>query len=158
MKIPDHVVCSAPTSYWGISNDINFDIWNVVPKDVLSIFIGIKIVLTSCKSQYIHIFHRVIEAVAVAVVVLGVVGSLNERVGAEEAAHGGVVEPGVHVHQAEPRQVLVAGVAAPQQQIGLSIGAVWLQCLRVAQKSLAYRILFFQNHISLTLTPMVMLR
>ena len=74
-------------------------------------------------SIVINIPQRVVEAVAVAVVVLGVVGGLHQRVGRQEAAHGGVVQAGVHVQQAEPRQVLVTGVAAPQQQVGLRIEA-----------------------------------
>jgi len=49
---------------------------------------------------------------------------LHERVGAEEAAQGRVVQPGVHVHQAEPGQVLVAGVAPPEEQQGLASGRV----------------------------------
>lgn len=56
--------------------------------------------------------QRVVEAVGIAVVGLGVVFLLDDDVGREHAAHGGVVHATVHVYQAEAVVVLVQGEAA----------------------------------------------
>jgi len=49
--------------------------------------------------------------IGVAVVALSVIGVGDDGVGAEEAAQGGVVEPGVEVDQAEARDLFLSGEA-----------------------------------------------
>ena len=78
-------------------------------------FIHPVIIIYKVSPVQVHIAQRVVQAVGVTVEPLGAVGLLHLGVGAEETPQGGVVEPGVHVHQPAPRQVLVTGEAAPQQ-------------------------------------------
>jgi len=59
-----------------------------------------------CKLQ------RIVEHIAVAVVVLRVGGVLHKRIGREELGCVGVINPSVHVDEAECRHVFVPGVAS----------------------------------------------
>ena len=61
------------------------------------------------------------------------VGRLHVRIRAEETAQEGVVEAGVHVDEAEPGEVLVAGEAAAQEEFRLAAWGINLQGGRVAE-------------------------
>ncbi len=66
----------------------------------------------------VHQVQRVVDHVAVAVVVLAVQGILDNRVGAQHPAQGGVVDPPVHVDQADGVEMFVAGEATIQGRGG----------------------------------------
>ena len=66
----------------------------------------------------VGVLQRVVHAVAVPVEGLREVGSLNKRVGGEEASDGGVVETGVGVDDVQEVVMLVAGEAATVIGIG----------------------------------------
>ena len=59
----------------------------------------------------IRIHQRIVPHIAVAVITLRIMRRLNERVGAEEPADGGVVDPAVHMDQID---VVQYGIAAMQ--------------------------------------------
>ena len=67
----------------------------------------------------------------ITVVALRVRRGLHVRVGREETPRLRVVQAGVHVDQPVLRQVLVAGVAAPEHQLRLLAGSVISACFRV---------------------------
>ena len=78
--------------------------------------LGVFCLCTKSFPRFIDIRQRVVERVGVAVEALRESGELHVGVGYEETAQQRVVEPGVHVHQTEQGQVLVARVAASQVQ------------------------------------------
>ncbi len=64
---------------------------------------------------WVIVLQRVVQAVAVSVEVLAVPRLLHIVVGAEEAGGDGVVEPAVHVYQAEVVQHQGVGTVLPLQ-------------------------------------------
>ena len=72
----------------------------------------------ACQREYevaagVCVRQRVVQRVAIAIVALQVGGELHERVGPQEAAEVGVVDPSVHVDCAHGVEHLVAGETAP---------------------------------------------
>ena len=63
-------------------------------------------------SVRICVLQRVVQAIAISVEALAIVGLLHVVVGREEAAEQRVVEAAVHINQAIFGQHFVAGVAA----------------------------------------------
>ena len=81
------------------------------------------------------ILQRIIEAIRIGIVVLRVLLILDVGVGREETAEGRVVETGVHIDEAEGREMLMPCIATTDKQTRLFPRGKRFLCFSVAQTS-----------------------
>ena len=84
--------------------------------------------LVHLPSARVGVFQWVVQAIAVAVEVLGVAWVLHIAVNGKEAAHHGVVHASIHINEAEVVKHFVAGEASIEHAMG-GVGAcpsVWV--------------------------------
>ena len=84
-------------------------------------------------SMGISVLQRIVQRIGVAVKVLGEIRGLNIRVGTQEAAKERVIQPGVHVDETEPGEVLVTREATAEEEVRFIAGGVDGIACRIAQ-------------------------
>ena len=76
-----------------------------------------------------QIFKRIVQAVAVAVMALGIPYILKDRVGRKKPCEYGIEHPAIHIDKAEFIKMLMAGIAAVEKEGGGYVGKSILPCL-----------------------------